>query len=512
MKPSTELFKLIQSLSKSEKRFFKLSSSLQAGDKNYLKLFDVIEAQDEYDEEEIKRTFRKETFIRHLPSEKNHLYKLILKSLRSFYSEQSISSILKQELKNVEILHTKALYKECEKFVSRAKQLARHAEKFYYWYELLSWEKKLLEEAYESGVFSRDLDDLMREEEEVINKLRNLAEYQLIYSKINLIFRSGGFTRTNEERQQVEDISNYPLIKGENTALSVKAASMCYYIKGLCAATNRQFNESYSFFNRTRQILDAHPEIKTDSGQRYVLTLSYLIRCHIENHEVQQAKLIIEDLRKLKEVKGFNSIDMSVRIFTASYNLELRLLQTLGAFKESVLLIPEIEEKQRYFAEKISKEQEVLFSYHKAYSYFGVGEYKRAIHYLNMVLNDNETNLRKDIYTFARLFNLVIHIEINTDDYIEYLIKSTNRYLGKHDRAHQVEYCVMKYLKKIVRTQVSSDIILLYEQLRDELLILLKDPNELVVLEYFNILAWVNSKIYKIPFDQSVVATLKENV
>ena len=152
MKPSTELFKLIKSLTKSEKRFFKLSSSLQSGDKNYLKIFDFIERQPNYDENELKKVFKGETFIKHLPSEKNHLYKLILKSLRSYYSEQSVDSTLKQEIKNVEILYNKALYKECEKFVSRAKETAKKYEKFYYWFELIGWEKRLLESAFESGV------------------------------------------------------------------------------------------------------------------------------------------------------------------------------------------------------------------------------------------------------------------------------------------------------------------------------------------------------------------------
>ena len=59
MKPSTELFQLIKSLSKSEKRYFKLTSSLQSGDKNYMKLFDAIELQDSYDEQEIKINFLK---------------------------------------------------------------------------------------------------------------------------------------------------------------------------------------------------------------------------------------------------------------------------------------------------------------------------------------------------------------------------------------------------------------------------------------------------------------------
>lgn len=285
MKPSTELFKLIKSLSKSEKRFFKLTSSLQTGEKNYLKIFDFIDKQIDYDEEAVKKEFKGEVFVKHFPSEKNHLYKLILKSLRSFYSEQSVSSLLKQEIKNIEILYNKALYKECEKFVSRAKKLAEPYEKFYYWYELISWQKKLLEEAYEEGEFSGNLDELIEEEEMVVAKLRNLAEYQVIYSKINLIFRSGGFTRNNEEQKVVESIADYHLIKGKNTAISTKATSICYYIKGLCAATNRDYESSFQFFNRTKEVLNNNPMVKEDSPQRYVMTLFHLLRCYIDSKD-----------------------------------------------------------------------------------------------------------------------------------------------------------------------------------------------------------------------------------
>ena len=79
-------------------------SSLQSGEKNYIKLFDAIERQNEYDEEAIKRQFSGETFIKHLPSEKNHLYKLILKSLRLFYSENTVSAILAEHIQSIEIL------------------------------------------------------------------------------------------------------------------------------------------------------------------------------------------------------------------------------------------------------------------------------------------------------------------------------------------------------------------------------------------------------------------------
>ncbi len=511
MKPSTELFSLIKSLTKSEKRFFKLSSSLQSGDKNYLKIFDFIESQSKYDEDNLKSEFKKETFVKHLPSEKNHLYKLILKSLRSFYSEQSVSSLLKQEIKNVEILYNKALYKECEKFVSRAKQMAKDHEKFYYWFELLSWEKKLLEEAYESGEFTTNLDALVAEEEMVIAKLRNLAEYQVIYSKINLIFRSGGFTRTESERKAVEEIADYHLIKGKNTALSTRAASMCYYIKGLCAATNRNFEDSFQFFNRTREILDNNPMLKVDSGQRYILTLFHLLRCYIDSKDFVKAQELIIDIRELEGKKGFNSTDILVRIFTNSYNLELVLLHAMGEFQKSVELIPEIERLQEEYGEKVSKEQEILLLYSKAYSYFGVGDFKKALSYINTVLNDNEQNLRQDIYSFSRLFNLVLHFELENYDFLEYVIKSTNRYLNKQERSFEVENVCIKHIRKLSKTFQNSEKIIILEKMKDELDELLKDQNERTVLEYFNINAWVTSKIYKISFSEAIKAELEES-
>ena len=511
MKPSVELFKLIKTLTKSEKRFFKLSSSLQSGDKNYLKIFDAIEKQEEYDEEAIKKEFEGETFIKHLPSEKNHLYKLILKSLRSFYSEQSISSILKQELKNIEILYNKALYKECEKFVLRAKETAKKYEKFYYWFELIAWEKLLLESAYEHGQFSDKLDELIEEEGMVIEKHLNLGEYTVIYSKINLIFRSGGFTRNEAERKKVEEIANYRLIKEKNTALSIKAASICYYIKGLCAATNRNYDDSFQFFNRTREILDNNPIIKLDTTSRYVMTLFHLLRCHIDNHQYDKARELITEIRGLESKKGFNSIDLSVKIFGNSYVQELGLLHAQGEFQKCIELIPVIEKKKQAFNEKLSKEIDILLAYNIAYSYFGVGEYKKALQYLNEVLNDNEQNLRQDIYSFSRLFNLVIHFELGNYDFLEYVIKSTSRYLNKQERDYQVELIFIKYLRKLAKSQsevVQNEI---FEELSKELAPLLKDHNERVVLEYFNVEAWVESKLKNTSFENAVQIMSEKN-
>ena len=504
MKPSTELFDLIKTLTKSEKRFFKLSSSLQSGEKNYIKIFDAIDEQAEYDEEGLKELFKDESFVQHFPSEKNHLYKLILKSLRSYHADNSISSILQQEIKNIEILYKKALYKECNKFLLRAKKMAHEHEKFYYLFELINIEKQLLEEAYESGEFGHDLDALIKGENEILEKLRNLAEYHILYSKINYVFRREGFAHNEEERKIVSEIENYHLIKGKNTALSSSAASICYYIKGLCATTNRQYQDAYTFFNRVKEILDKNPNLRTELAKRYVRTLSHLLYCYIDSEKYAEAYGVIEEMHQLEGKNGFNNTDVEVSIFTSTHLAELLLWQKKGEHKQALQKLNTIISGFSRMGETINKENKLLFNYHIACIYFGAGEYKDALQWLNHVLNDNEQSLRQDIYSFARLLNLIVHYELGNYDLLEYIIKSTLRFLNKKEKDYKIETVLIKHLRKLVKINMEMERRSAFQKMKSELEELFENPVERVLLDYFDVMAWLDAKILNITFAEAV--------
>ncbi len=504
MKPSTELFDLIKSLTKSEKRFFKLHSSLQSGDKNYLRIFDAIDKQKVYEEDAIKKQFAKETFIRHLPSEKNHLYKLILKALRAYHAESSVSGILKQEIKNIEILYQKALYVECNKLLHRAKRTARENERFYYLFELLSWEKMLLEEAYESGEFTKDLDALIEEERSVIEKLRNLASYHILYSKINYVFRSGGYVRTEEEHAMVQEISDHPLIKGKNTALSFRAATICYYTQGFCHWAKRDWRTSLEKFLRVKEILDENPLIRADLPKRYIRTMHYIINGQIELRDLKSARDNIALLRKLPGSKGFEGLNIEAQVFVASYLGELRLLDRSGEHVQAIKLADDILQGMERMGPRLHKEHELEFYFALACAHFGGGEMNKALFWLNKVLNDNEPTLRQDIFTYARLFNLVVHYELGNFDLLEYIVRSTQRFLNKRQRAYQVEVTLIDTVKKLARITDPEMKRKTFQDLRALLTDLFQDANESMVLKYFDVLAWVDSHIEELAFSEIV--------
>jgi tetratricopeptide (TPR) repeat protein len=281
---------------------------------------------------------------------------------------------------------------------------------------------------------------------------------------------------------------------------------MCYYIKGLCAATVRNYTDSFQFFNRTREILDANPKIKEDSAQRYVMTTFHLLRCYIENRDFTEAQNLLTEIRGLSGKKGFNTTDISVRIFSSSSNLELYMLQLKGDFHLAIQLLENIDIQRTEFADKISKEQEVMFLYNKAYCYFGIGEFKRALSFLNEVLNDNEQNLRQDIYSFSRILNLILHYELENYEFLEYVIKSTNRYLSKYERDYRIEDVFIKFLRKLSKSTDQIQTQEIMEAMFDEVQILMQNHDERVILEYFNMPAWLFGKINKLPFNEAVIA------
>lgn len=505
MKPSIELFQLIKSLSRSEKRYFKLLSTLQSGTKNYMKLFDAIDLQGHYDELDIKVQFADENFVNHLPAQKNNLYGLILKSLRSFYADKSVAAILQEQIRNVELLMDKALYKECGKIIRKAKAIAYAYEKYYFLIDLIDLEKSLVEEEYLRGDFAKDLTKLVKEENECLKKLKNIAEYQILYSKINYVFRTGGYIRTAEEKEIIDKITNHKLIKNEKLALSIKAATACYYVRGLCAYTERELDTAHLNFKRVVQIMEDNPKIRCDLPSRYVKALNNLMFSYMDYEDWDNALKIITKLKSLATQKGFESIGIQLKLFTFSNNAELLISLTRGNFHKAITsVVPSVLRGIEKYDLKINDEEIMLFYYNISRVYFGARDYKNALKYINLVLNNSEKGLRKDVYTFARLINLIIHYQLENYNLLDYTIKSAKRFVTKTENDYKFETVFVLGFKKILKNRNPRLVKGVYKSFKKELQKVLKDPYEQAANEYFDFIAWIDSRIENKTFEEII--------
>ena len=120
------------------------------------------------------------------------------------------------------------------------------------------------------------------------------------------------------------------------------------------------------------------------------------------------------------------------------------------------------------------------------------------------MLNDNENTLRKDLFSYARLFNLVIHFELQNYDLLEYITKSTQRYLVRRQRDYELEKLVIDHLRKLIRESKSKNTITKFTEFKCQLTELVTEPEDQIVLKYFDFVSWLNSKIESMSFSKAV--------
>jgi hypothetical protein len=497
MKATEDLFQLIKSLDKTEKRYFKIFTSMHVkssgdDDRNiYVKLFDEMDKQEIYNEDELRKLF---SGIKQFPVVKNYLYSILLKSLRMYNSEKPGITEIIDLLRDVQILFEKSLYKQCRKLLARARKLAEKYERYIQLLEILDWEKTLARTSAYADTEPEELHNIYREHNELTEKLNNINEYWNLTTESFSLMKKQGSIRDKVMLEKFNQIIKHPLLKSEDKALTFLSKTFYYNIKGLYYFTNKDNENLYIYCSKLVNLLEENPVLM--KLENYVAALNNLLIVQIDSQRYDEAFVTIKKLRDLET----QSIAMQTRIFVSSYDTELNLYLRTGEFEKGVKLVPVIEEGLKMFREKINKESEVLFYYNIAYLYFGLKDYDSSLKWINKIINDRELHIREDIQAFSKILNLLIHFELKNYTLIEYVLKSTQRFLSVKNNLHKFEQSVLSYLKKLINAKNNSDMINIFSDWAYEVRRISKDSFENEALQYFDFKSWIESKLKKVSF------------
>jgi hypothetical protein len=140
---SDQLFILIQSMSKSEKRYFKLQPHQEEG--NHRVLFDAIEKQTQYNEPKLIEALEGTGIENTLSLSKNRLYHVLLKSLASFHAKSDPNAELYRLIQSIDILLKRDLADQAHKLLHSAYKLAEKNEIIHLLPELFRLEEKCID-------------------------------------------------------------------------------------------------------------------------------------------------------------------------------------------------------------------------------------------------------------------------------------------------------------------------------------------------------------------------------
>ena len=501
--PSTDLFQLIRSLSQTEKRYFRLFAGMQSGDKNYVRLFNAIAQQEYYREDEIRRIFKGEPFLKHFTAAKRYLFELITKSLRNYHAGDYLEFQIKDNIKNIRIFYEKGLFPLCHKLIQKTKKLAIRQEDFTSHIEILKWEAQLMKAKMLIGISKKQIGEFCEEVSGIVNKTGNWWEYSNLLLMTQYEFVKIGMPKQETNLSPFHDLFNHPLLNDERKAVSKKAKIIYRSIHRIFTLLKWDFISHHKHTAKMLELIESDREMKKEEPDQYALFLRLMISAALYLDNYKEALVYIEKL------KSFDPKSRKLRQdgFDAAMLFELEVYYNTAQFQKALRLIRFNDKRSLFISNPVNKLNYLISS---ALIYFILEDFHASLRYVNEAMAIEKEGIRTDLSALLRIFSLMIHIELGNYELLEYSERSTKRFLEKEDYFHKYEKRILGFIRnEIPAFRSNADRVSAYKKLKADIESLSdKKTSEGKSLPVrLNVLSWFDSKIQ----NRRYLDILKEN-
>ena len=492
------LFVLVKSLTKSEKRQFRLYVGRMGSnqDAKFLNLFQQLDRMSRYEEKVIlsKGIVTKQQ----LSNLKAHLYKQILVSLRMNPVNKNIRIQIREQLDFATILYQKGLYKQSLKVLEKAKLLAIKYEEKFSAYDIVELEK-VIESQYITRSLSNRTETLIFESN-LLRKQNNIAT-QLSNLSLQLYERliKAGYAKSDQEFREITQFFYENLPKLDFETLGFREKLWYYKAHVWYSFLTHDFLSSYRYaskwikmFEDSPSMIAIHPVFYL-KGNNYLMESLTLIKYPSKFYIVLQQMIYRtshEDFPVNDNLKALN--------FQFHYSNKINLYFLEGNFEDGLSIVPEILKGIIAYENQIDPHHIVMFYYKISCIYFGAEDYENCIIYLDKIISNKQLKMREDLLCFSRVLNIFAHYEAGFDYNLETHLRETYKFLIKMNDLHEVQKAMIRFVRSLGDI-FPNDLKAAFESLYEELKQYENDPYEKRSFLYLDILSWLESKIKNIP-------------
>lgn len=488
------LFALIKSLTKSEKRQFKLFTNRLEGNSNskFISLFNLLDKMKVYDENEI---LKKTSITKaQLSNSKANLYRQILVSLRLTPQQQTTQILIREQLDFATILYNKGLYNQSLKVLDKAKTIAMENDENNIAFEIVEFEKIIETQYITRSMFSR-ADDLA-----ILAK--NISVKNVLASKLsNLSLQlysfllKNGYAKNEDDYVKTRTYFFYHMPNFDMEELGFREKLYLYMAQLWYSFIIQDFKSSYKNAFRWVELFSESPKMIKANPVFYLKGNNYLLESLYYLRYPTKFKAVLLTFKTITEQEDFvfNDNTRVLRFMYLRYN-EINLHFLRGSFQEGIAEIDSIESEMNEMETKIDEHHIMVFYYKFACLHFGADNFEECIHYLDKIVHNKELGMREDLLCYTRILRLISHYELGKDEHIESLIRSTFKFLLKMDDLHRVQAEIIVFLRGL-NNIYPSELKGAFENLYKKLKQLEDHPFEKRSFLYLDILSWLESKI-----------------
>ncbi len=484
-----EIFELVKSLSRTEKRYFKLYTGFQQGDKSYLRLFDILDKQEIYDEAVINRKFVSKTRVSNLPAVKKYLFEQIIASIKSYGAYKDLDSDHSDMIESYKVLQYKGLHGQAGRLLKKIKAITLEDEAFIRHFYVL-----LLE--YLREMFNTDdssvarVHQILAEKKQVFDIIGNYTFVGDPFSYQRLYLRKKLYCRTKKERDELTKLM-MPVLKTKETdmlsrtALGLRNLGLCDYYMAI-GKPAKAFQISKTYLETRKNAGSAE---KIDSGiiSEHLQHLWLSLRAGIYDgfgEDIDRFRMLIDPIRnRQKFMMGYERW----------YNYSFIYYNRTGRFEEATRFIERERKMMENFSNDFSMKGKITLWYFTAYNDYAMNNYKASLKMIQLIVNT--TNEEMEEYSFAKLLLMFIHYDLENYELLEYQVRSYQRLMQKTSRSYRCEQLLLDFFKDLSGADSKKQRREQLETLKKEVETAFKTYYESSISFYFDIQSWIGSRL-----------------
>ncbi len=489
--PSTDLFDLIKSLTKPEKRRFKLFAQRHslAGKNKYVSLFDAIDRQQTYDETALRRQ-HPQLRSADLRSMKPYLHDLILRSLRDALKERTNAATAQYQIDKVEILMHKGLYTQAARMLARAKTFAADNLHRVKMLELLFLESELKVRIPEYDSLEYH-EGIHRQQIEVLGKLRENVNYYDLFMRAHYLQLATFDPRNEEEWSRFHAIKESPLLTDESRPTTMFARMQFYEINRRLCQMMSDFHGELGYLLKNIAFLNANPDFRELRWYEYIF---YLLG----------ALDLLSYLRRDDEFAHYHAVVKSLREQTTRFRANVEFTICFAEFLHDVrncrfdaayALVPSLVE---FFEERPPLIESAW--YHEVLGAIltlaiiteNAAEARRVA---GLMINNRES-YRSDRYVEqTKLLSMITYFDAGDVEATESAVRGMYRFLKRKKKVSEFEETLLQFLRKLPGISDRTLMRAAFAELHDALAALRDTPEGRMRLRQFDFLTWLQAKI-----------------
>jgi len=482
------LSRLINTLTKAEKRYFRMYTALQQGNKDYVNLFDLMEHQSFKSTAEVKLAFQQQHAGCSYDVCSKYLYKVLLDCLLHLRLQKQSTAMLTAGILKCDILFERSLHEEALKQLQKIQATATTNEKQL----LLLWaqqqEIQLLQQLNFSGITAEELSHKQSDIQHTLDDIQQIRKQTSLYETLRHTLLYRGSARTIRQQESVDVLHAGMPAPVPDSATSLKTHLLFQAHYHLATSDHPA---ALQVFHQLNQLLETHPALFEDTPADHLLIIEGILDSLRAGKHYEELFSFVDKIKRLKSDGVYFEIMQQRLLFiyesgayidSGDFSFALKLLQQYApTIRKNIPLMD------------ISKQAEIYL--YMALIYLGNEDINNAHNSLEQVLQSNLYSTLP-IYRTCRLVHLLIQYELGNFEYIRYETRAFRRHLQPDARrSYMLERTVIKFLGSGEIPAVTSFRTALWKKINASFDKIRADKYERQQLKLFDFSAWIEAKL-----------------